>query len=110
MGFGPAQGEATGGGGGGSTPLDVTTTTAATYTLSDANDVLLVNAAACTVTLHSAASAEKKLYQIVNIHSTGVVTIDGDSTETISGSQTQFLTTQWSSYTVVPDGTNFVIV
>jgi hypothetical protein len=78
---------------------NVTTQTGSTYTITTANDVVVCNrTTAMTVNLPSA-SATGNIYTIKNIN-TGTVTIDGNSSDTIDGLDTQTLG-QWDSVTVM---------
>lgn len=92
--------------------LSVVTKTTA-YTVTDADDVILVDASggAVTITLHAVATAKKKKYDIKKIDSSAnAVTIEGNLAETIDGALNVSTTTQYASYTVVPDGTAWYIV
>jgi hypothetical protein len=94
------------GGGGGSSSVSVSTKTT-NYTVVLADDVILCNGT-LTITLLPSGSYNKRL-TIKNI-GTGIITIDGDGTETIDGSLTQLIYDQYHSFTLVPDGTNWHII
>lgn len=64
---------------------------------------------AVTATLPTAASIEGKKVH-VKILGTANVTVDGHSSETIDGSSTFVLTTQYSSVTMISDGTNWFVI
>lgn len=61
-----------------------------------------------TLTLPTAVGITGREYNIINIGATGNVTIDGDGTETISGSTTLTLTAQWQSVVITSDGSNWI--
>ena len=83
--------------------------TAATITSSpatlDADDVVVLvdgTSAAITVNLPAIASNQYKVYTIKAIDVTsGVVTIDGNASETIDGATTQTLTNQYECITII---------
>lgn len=90
--------------------LDVTTITSAAspYSLSDTNDVLLVDASggAVTVNLHTAATAKQKPYYIKKIDSSvNAMTLDGSGAQVIDGAATQVTTVQYVAYAIVPNNT-----
>ena len=64
---------------------------------------------AVTATLPTAASIEGKKVHVKRL-GTANVTIDGHSSETIDGSATFILSTQYSSVTMISDGTNWLII
>jgi hypothetical protein len=85
----------------------------ATDTMDNTDDVWLVDAsgAARTVNLPTAASRKFRKYTIKKTDATGnLVTIDGNSSETIDGELTHDLTTQYESVTIVSDGSNWHII
>lgn len=88
-------------------PLGVTTKTGA-YTATTADSVILCNGT-FTVTLPTASGNTGKVFYIKNI-GTGIVTIDGDGSETIDGATTHVITTQHDSRTLVSDGSNWRII
>jgi hypothetical protein len=66
---------------------------------------------AITITLPASSGATGRLYNIKKIDATGnTVTIDGNSAETIDGSATITLTTQYESVTIQCDGSNWHII
>lgn len=90
---------------GGSSALTIATKTA-NYTLTDADDVILMDCTSGnkTVTLHAVASAKQKPYYIKKIDSSGnSMTIDGNASETIDGATTKVTTVQYTSYTIIPN-------
>lgn len=91
--------------GSGGTLLVVTKT--ANYTMLPAEDVVLGNGT-LTVTLPAASLITKKI-TIKNI-GTGVVTIDGDGSETIDGQLTHEITEQHHSRTLISNGSGWFIV
>jgi len=97
--------------------LDVTTITVANspYSLTDVNDVLLVDASggAVTVNLHNVTTAKQKVYYIKKIDSSAnLVTLDASGTQTIDGALTQTTFIQYTSFSIVPKnaGTEWSIV
>ena len=64
---------------------------------------------AVTATLPTAASIEGKKVHVKRL-GTANVTVDGHSSETIDGSTTFVLTTQYSAITMISDGTNWLII
>ena len=88
---------------------DIATITGAT-TLGTGNYTVLCNSAsAFTVTLPAAASNTGRRYHIKNIN-TGIITVDGDGSETIDGATTATLATQFEAITIMCDGSNWHIL
>lgn len=102
---GPAWTE---GGGAASTTLPFTNRTSA-YTIDNLDCVINCTANTFTVTLPTAVGVEGQYYVIKN-SGTGIVTIDGNASETIDGRLNFVLATQYESITVVSNGANWVIV
>lgn len=98
-----------GGGGAGAFTGNVTTITVDTVATSD-DDCLLANAAVIKVTLYTAVGNSGQVLFITNIHATGLVTIDGDGTETINGNLFHYLTVTQESVQLVSDGANWKIL
>jgi hypothetical protein len=97
-------------GGIGRDSLPATKTT--TYTATTSDDVIRCDTAggAWTLTLFSAASLSGRRLTVVKTTSDlSALTIDGSGAETINGSATTSLNTQWESVTLVSDGTNWII-
>lgn len=91
-----------------SAELDVTSIdfTDSPYSLTDANDVLLVDATggAVTVNLPNGTTAYQKTYYIKKVDATAnAVTIDADGAQLIDGSGTQATTTQYDTFSIIPD-------
>ena len=84
----------------------ITSVTAA-YIAQASDEVLLCNGT-FTVTLPTASGIGGKVYQIKNV-GTGLVTVDGYSTETIDGSLT-IVVNPGSNLYVISDGANWVII
>lgn len=82
------------------------------YTATAADCVISGDAtsASFTITLPTAVGITGRIYQIKKINSANTVTIDGNGAETIDGATTKDLTTQWSSYTLVSDGANWLVL
>jgi len=90
-----------------------TRTESATYTATLSDDVILVNAnsGAVTIDLPVAATANGKVYQIKKIDaSANDVIIDGDGSETIDGALTQVTNTQYESFSIVCNGTEWFVI
>ena len=110
-----------GGGGGGSLPPEVKAETTSNFTVSltpsnasnfNALEVIYAvsnGSTAVTATLPTAASIEGKKVHVKRL-GTANVTVDGYSSETIDGSTTFVLTTQYSTVTMISDGTNWLII
>jgi len=82
-----------------------------TYSSSDtlnADDELVLASGTITITLPPATNTTGKVYYIKNTD-TGVVTIDGDGSETIDGETTQTVN-QYECTTIVSDGTEWHII
>ena len=107
------------GGGGSQLPPEVkTVSTTATLSLTPSNastynaiEVIYTatGSSAYTVTLPTAASIEGKKIHVKRL-ATSNITVDGDGSETIDGSATFVLTSQYSSVTLISDGTNWLII
>lgn len=78
-----------------------------TYTLTNADDIIDCTSGTFTVNTHASSGATKKDYAIIN-SGTGVITVDGNSTETINGETTITLYNN-ESIKISPDGTNWKI-
>ena len=97
---------------GGSTSV-VSTETAATVNLGATPQTVLCDATSNNMTVNlPAASGNANLVHIIKKTDSSVntVTIDGDASETIDGSATLVISTQYVSYTVVCDGSNWHII
>ena len=92
------------GGGSGPTLRNVT----ATDTFATANETINCTANTFTVNLPTAVGIQGTTYTLVN-SGTGVITLDGNGTETINGSLTIDLV-QYVSRTVQSDNTNWIII
>jgi hypothetical protein len=91
--------------------LNVETFTS-TDTLDANNHVCLCDTTSgFTLNLPAAASHTGRIYQIKKTSADGnAVTIDGSGAETIDGSLTISISTQYESVTIVSDGTNWFII
>jgi len=78
------------------------------YTLT-ANDYTVGCSNTITINLPTAVGIRGRVYNIKNI-GVGVITIDANGTETIDGALTQTLNTQYLSYTLQSDGSNWIII
>lgn len=77
------------------------------------DEVILANAVsgAFSITLPAAALSLDVLFDIKKIDASGnSVTVDGAGVETIDGQLTQLLTAQWSSITIICNGTAWFIL
>lgn len=93
----------------GTTTLALTNQTA-NYTVDMTTDcVVNCTANTFTVTLPTAVGIEGQ-YFIIKNSGTGVITVDGDGSETIDGVANKILAVQYESLTVVSDGANWVVV
>jgi uncharacterized protein (TIGR02145 family) len=94
----------------GSIGYKVTTITSAT-TLDNTHNIVLSNTGPYTVTLPAAASNTGRVYSIKNIDSDcDDITIDGNSTETIDGSETYVLDSYNNVVRIISDGSNWFII
>jgi hypothetical protein len=83
------------------------------YTATTDDHTILCNAttAAFTITLPTAVGISGRVYVIKKVDaSVNAITVDGNGTETIDGSLTYSLNSQWQSVTIQSDGTNWVII
>lgn len=83
------------------------------YTATTSDQVILCNATAgaITVNLPTAVGITGRTYHIKKTDSSAnAVTIDPNGSETVDGSSTKAINVQYTSYTVVSDGTNWHIV
>ena len=101
-------------GGSASAPGVTSASPSSAYTISTHAGIeeiyLLTPSTAITVNLPAAASAGAGYkYQIKNL-SSNTITVDPNSSETIDGSATVDINTQYSSLTVVTDGSNWFII
>jgi hypothetical protein len=91
----------------------VETITAATDTLDDTNYFVRGDCTsnAITLTLPAASGNTGLTYIIKKVDSTGnSLTIDGNASETIDGSTTAVISSQYDSITIICNGTNWDIV
>jgi hypothetical protein len=92
--------------------LSVVTKTAA-YTLTDADDVILVDATsgAVTITLHAVATAKRKPYYFKKIDAGGnAMVLEPDGAETVDGAANISVTVQYTAYTLFPTSSGWVIL
>lgn len=76
------------------------------YTLTDDDDLILVDCSggSRTITLQAVATAKQKPYYIKKIDSSGnAMVIDGNASETIDGAANVSTTVQYTSYTLIPN-------
>ena len=83
----------------------------ANYTVqtSDGADVVVLCTNTITITLYAASGNTGKIVTVKN-NGTGTITIDGDGSETIDGSLTKTITAQYTSLSLVCDGTGWAII
>lgn len=93
---------------GSGTTLALTNQTGA-YVADNLDCVINCTANTFTVTLPTAVGIEGK-YFIIKNSGTGVITIDGDGSETIDGAATKILAVQYESISVISNGANWVVV
>lgn len=94
------------------TVLSVTSKTT-TYAATSSDDVILCSTAggAWSLSLPAAASNTGKVYRVVKTTSDfTALTIDPNSTETINGSATTTLNTQYETLVFISDGSNWVVL
>lgn len=91
-----------------STTLPITNQTS-TYAIDNTDCVVSCTSGTFTVTLPTAAGIAGQ-YFIVKNRGTGVITVDGYSSETIDGLANKLLAVQNESIMVVSDGANWIIV
>lgn len=97
----------------GGTVWDIKTVTTATYTALTTDDIVLADATsnAITIDLYTAAGNDKRKITIKKIDSSAnAITIDWFTTQTIDGTLTKTLNTQYSVITLVNDGSNWFII
>ncbi len=95
---------------GGSVKMSLVSETA-TYTALTTDHTILCGAGneSFTVTLPAASGVTDIIYNIKNI-GTGTITVDGNAAETIDGSATAVISTQFASITIQCDGSNWHII
>lgn len=85
----------------------------ANYTITTSDSVVLCDASggAFTITLPAASGLTGRRFDVKKTDSSALaVTIDGNASETIDGSTTIALTTQYESVTLLCDGSNWRII
>lgn len=84
----------------------------ATYTVTAENDVIICDATAgaITVNLPTASGIAGVEKTIIKTDAVANVVIDGYGSETINGSTTKTLTTQYEKVTIISNGTNWLII
>lgn len=95
--------------GGGSTTTLPYTAVNSTYGVITSDCVIECTSGTFTVTLPTAVGIEGQ-YFIIKNSGTGVITVDGYSSETIDGAANKLLAVQNESITVVSNDTNWIIV
>ena len=78
------------------------------YTATDNDDAILCNGT-FTITLPASSGVSGKIFYIKNI-GTGVITVDGNSGETIDGDLTKEMDYQYSDMEIISDGSNWHIL
>ncbi|MBO3463821.1 hypothetical protein G7B40_001355 [Aetokthonos hydrillicola Thurmond2011] len=81
------------------------------YTLTSTDSTIRGDAtsAAFTLTLPSSATNTGRMYRIIKVDSSAnAITINTTSSQTINGASTITLSSQWSSATLISDGTNWL--
>ena len=81
----------------------------ATYTILTTDSTVDCTSGTFTATLPTAVGLEGKIFNIKN-SGAGVITIEGDGTETIDGSLNASLATQYESITVQSNNANWIIL
>lgn len=92
-------------------PLAAATKTA-DYLLTATDDIILADATSVAITLAlPVASSRTRPYYIKRINGgANAVTIDANGAETIDGDLTAVLVAQWTSVTLVSDGTKWAVL
>jgi|APGre2960657404_1045060.scaffolds.fasta_scaffold09471_7 hypothetical protein len=82
----------------------------ANYTVqtSDGSNVAVLCTNTITITLYAASGNSGKVVTVKN-NGTGTITIDGNASETIDGSLTKTITAQYTSLSLLCDGTGWAI-
>ena len=93
----------------GTTTLPLTNQTSAYIVDVTTDCVVNCTANTFTVTLPTAVGIEGQYFVIKN-SGTGVITIDGDGSETIDGSLSFYLSTQYESIMVISNGANWAVI
>lgn len=95
----------------GSSRMAYVTKTAA-YTATPMDEMIFGNTASgsFSVTLPPAANCPGKILRIMQISATNNLTVDGNASETINGELTQVLDQQYSTLTILSNGTGWVIL
>jgi hypothetical protein len=91
-----------------STTLPFTNRTS-TYTIDNTDCVVNCTSGTFTVTLPTAVGVEGQ-YFVVKNSGTGVITVDGNGTETIDGALTQVMSVQYMSMTLISNGANWLVI
>jgi hypothetical protein len=78
-------------------------------TFSTAQETINATAGTFIVNLPTSVGIQGVTYTLVN-SGTGIITLKGNSGETINGSTTITLSTQYTSRTVQSDGANWIII
>ena len=93
--------------------LAVQTVSTTPFTVTDAHDVLLVDATAAAITLNlqAVATARKKLYYFKKIDaSANAMTLDGSGAEAIDGAATLATAVQFTAFTIYPTAVGWWIL
>jgi hypothetical protein len=95
-------------GGGANSTLTYAAKTGA-YTIDNTDCVIDCTTGVFTLTLPTAVGIVGQFFIIKN-SGTGVITVDGNGSETIDGVANKILSVQYQSITVLSDGTNWKII
>lgn len=85
------------------------TSQSATYNILTTDSFISLSSNTFTVTLPTASGVTGKVYTIKNV-GTGVITIATTSSQTIDGTTTKKLSSQYESYQVISDGSNWQVI
>lgn len=91
----------------------IETVTASSDTLDETNHVVLCDCTSNTITINlpTASGISGRIYHIKKIDSSAnAVTIDGNGGETVDGTTTKVLSSQYDSVMIVSDGSNWLII
>lgn len=95
--------------GGGSTTTLPFTNKNATYIIDNTDCVVNCTSGTFTVTLPTAVGIEGQYFVIKN-SGTGVITVDGNGSETIDGALTQVMSVRYMSMTLISNGANWLVI
>ncbi len=87
----------------------IRTITDATYTIVNTDSLVLVDATSAAATITLPKTVKERVLTVKKIDNVNTVTIDTTGSETIDGSATKVLSTQYDSLTMACDGSDWWI-